>query len=110
MKLLFDQNLSPQLAGLLSDIYPGSTHVYFVGLDQASDAAVWAYARENSYIIVTKDADFSEFGEVWGFPPKVIWLRLGNSRTRQIETVLRLYYENIKKLSEDPDIGVLTLL
>ena len=110
MRLLFDQNLSPYLVRLLSDIYPDSTHVYSVRLDRASDEVVWAYARENNYIIVTKDADFSEFGGVWGFPPKVLWLRLGNSKTRQIEIVLRLHYENIKAMSENPNVGTLTLL
>lgn len=40
MKLLFDQNLAPALVRRLSDIYPHSSHVFFLGLDQASDAEV----------------------------------------------------------------------
>ena len=44
MKLLFDQNLSHRLVGLLSAEFPGSQHVRDAGLAAASDPAVWAYA------------------------------------------------------------------
>ena len=72
MKLLFDQNLSPGLVPRLSRLYPGSVHVYNVGLDRASDAVLWNYARQHEYTIVTQDVDFSEMSDVLGFPPKVI--------------------------------------
>ena len=35
MKLLLDQNISPRLVYLLSDLYPDSLHVVNVGLDRA---------------------------------------------------------------------------
>ena len=38
--MLFDQNLSPRLVGLLSDSYPNSVHVSPIGLDHALDEAV----------------------------------------------------------------------
>jgi predicted nuclease of predicted toxin-antitoxin system len=44
MKLLFDQNLSANLVGLLSDLFPGSVHVQSVGLDCATDDQVWEHA------------------------------------------------------------------
>jgi predicted nuclease of predicted toxin-antitoxin system len=107
--LLFDENLSPRLADRLVDIYPGSTHVSHVGLDQALDKAVWDYARQNDFMIVTKDADFSEMSLVSGFPPKIIWIRRGNCSTRDIETILREGYDAIVALSNDPALGILTL-
>ena len=33
MKLLFDQNLSPRLIGLVADLFPESNHVFQLGLD-----------------------------------------------------------------------------
>ncbi|MEP6685912.1 MAG: DUF5615 family PIN-like protein, partial [Verrucomicrobiota bacterium] len=39
--MLFDQNLSPRLPRLLSDLYPGSTHVREIGLRDATDLAIW---------------------------------------------------------------------
>lgn len=107
--LLFDQNLSPRLVDRLADIYPNSIHVETVGLGTGLDRDVWEYAREHDYIIVTKDVDFSELGLLLGFPPKVIWIRRGNCSTRDIEMLLRENYDSIKALSDDPDMGILTL-
>ena len=46
MRLLLDQNLSPRLLTVLSDLYPGSTHVREVGMQAADDDTVWRYAAE----------------------------------------------------------------
>jgi len=79
--LLFDQNLSPRLVTRLTDVYPNSLHVDTLGLGTSSDRDVWEYARLNAFIIVTKDADFSELSVLLGTPPKVIWIRRGNCYT-----------------------------
>ena len=72
MKLLFDHNLSPRLVNRLGDLYPNSNHLFNLGLDTVEDFIIWQYARDNEFIIVTKDSDFSELSLVGGFPPKVI--------------------------------------
>jgi predicted nuclease of predicted toxin-antitoxin system len=59
---------------------------------------------------VTKDADFSELNTLHGFPPKVIWLQLGNCTTKQVENLLRRYYEAVKRLTESDSIGILSLV
>jgi len=107
--LLFDQHISPRLVNSLVDIYPNSVHVSTIGMSSALDIEVWQYARDNDYMIVTKDADFSEFGVIKGFPPKIIWMRRGNCSTREIETILRENYLAISNLSEDDEVGILTL-
>lgn len=89
MKLLFDQNLSPRLPRLLSDLYPGSIHVRDVGLKDASDTAIWRYAQENKFVIVSKDSDFQQRSLLLGHPPKFIWLRVGNCPVRPIGELLR---------------------
>ncbi len=60
MKLLFDQNLSFRLVKALQVEYPNSQHIRNVGLGEASDDAVWRYAAEHGYTMVTKDADFHQ--------------------------------------------------
>jgi predicted nuclease of predicted toxin-antitoxin system len=107
--LLFDQNISPRLVERLADIYPESVHVYLIGLGDANDIEIWEYAKKNDYMIVTKDADFSELGVVKGFPPKVIWIRRGNCTTKDIENILRENFEQIEFLSEDKNTGILVL-
>jgi len=88
---------------------PDSTHVYLVGLDQASDQAIWHYARLNDFIVVTKDSDYSDLSVLSGYPPKVIWIRRGNCETREIASLLRSDYEAITALYEDAATGILTL-
>ena len=109
MKLLFDQNLSPKLVRRLADLYPDSTHVYLIELDTAPDPIIWEYARDNEFVIVTRDADFSDLNVMLGFPPKVIWIRRGNCTTKEIESMLRSNYQAVRSLAQDEGVGILTL-
>ncbi len=109
MKLLFDQNLSCRLVSRLADICPEASHVSLVGVDRASDDQVWGYARANGYTIVSKDSDFNERSVLLGTPPKVVWLRLGNCTTSQIEATLREHQAEIRAFIEDSTLGVLEL-
>jgi predicted nuclease of predicted toxin-antitoxin system len=78
MKLLFDENLSPKLTRLLAADFPGSAHVRDRGLKGQSDERIWEYAKENGFTLVSKDTDFYLRCLLYGIPPKLIWLRLGN--------------------------------
>ena len=89
MKLLFDENVSHRLVSDLANEYPGSAHVRSVGLRGAEDHQIWDHARMHGFAIVSKDTDFRERSYVEGFPPKIIWLRLGNCSTSEVEEVLR---------------------
>jgi predicted nuclease of predicted toxin-antitoxin system len=89
VKLLFDENLSHRLAESLSEVYPDSAHLRNCGLRGAADEPIWQYARENGFVIVSKDSDFSGRSSLLGSPPKVIWLRIGNCTTVRAEFVLR---------------------
>lgn len=110
MKLLFDQNLSRRLVGLLADVYPDTIHASTLGFSTTADNRIWDYARANDYIVVTKDRDFDELGAVYGFPPKVIWLRLGNCSTFDAELMLRRNYSWIADFSTDDQNRILYLL
>jgi predicted nuclease of predicted toxin-antitoxin system len=109
VKLLFDQNLSPRLVNSVADLYPESQHVYTLGLDEADDRKVWDYAKEQSYCVVTKDADFSDLALLLGQPPKVLWIRRGNCKTSDIEMLLRHSHKDILALGENTVSGVLAL-
>ena len=39
-------------------------------MDKANDTELWNYACDNDYVIVTKDADFSDKSLIHGYPPK----------------------------------------
>ena len=78
MKLLFDENLSPKLPQRLADLFPNSLHVRDIGMQSTIDPIVWDYAKDKDLTIVSKDSDMHDLSLVFGNPPKVIWLRLGN--------------------------------
>ena len=46
--------------------------------------------------MVTKDADFHHRSFLFGSPPKIIWIRLGNCSTRQIAALLADSHEEIE--------------
>ena len=73
------------------------------------DPVIWEYARDNEFLIVTRDADFSDLNVLLGFPPKVIWIRRGNCTTNEIELMLRSNYDSVRTLAQDEGVGILTL-
>jgi predicted nuclease of predicted toxin-antitoxin system len=75
VKLLFDANLSRRIVPLLEDLFPESAHISQVGLaGETADAAIWGYAKQNGFVIVTADADFPRLSDTYGSPPQVVRL------------------------------------
>ena len=109
MKLLFDQNLSPRLVDLLADVFAGSLHVRAAGLDRGTDEAVWQFALDNGFAIVTKDSDFQERSQVSGSAPCVVWIRRGNRSTAEIAAMLRNHAAQISELGREQDAEFLML-
>jgi predicted nuclease of predicted toxin-antitoxin system len=109
MKLLFDENLSPKLTQRLIDIFPNSFHVRDVGMKATIDPMVWDYAKDNSLMIVSKDSDMHDLSLVLGNPPKVIWLRLGNCSTRQVEESLRRNFNALELFYKDDSLSLIAL-
>lgn len=97
MKLLFDQNLSYKLVQNLQNKYPGSKHVYQIGMSEDEDIDIWFYARKLDFTIVTQDNDFYERSLVVGFPPKIILIKTGNAST---EYILHLLIKNEVMINE----------
>jgi len=58
MKVLLDQGLPRSTAAILRQRQLEATHVGEVAMARASDRHIIDYARENSFAIVTLDADF----------------------------------------------------
>jgi predicted nuclease of predicted toxin-antitoxin system len=109
LKLLFDENLAPRVVGTLADVYPGSAHVRNVGLEGFPDTTVWAYAIAHGFVLVTKDEDFHRLSVLHGFPPKVIWIRLGNCSTADIAHLLRIRFEQIVAFAAHEEAAFIAL-
>ena len=109
MRLLFDQNLSRNLVGQVRDAYPESRHVTALDLDTATDREIWDHAREHGYVIVSKDSDFRQLAFLYGPPPKVLWLRVGNASTATVLQVLLDHAEVIEAFAVSEDEALLVL-
>ena len=108
MKLLFDQNLSPGLAVFFAKTFAGSKHLIDFKLETSDDSAVWEFAKNEGFTIVTKDNDFNNLVAFLGFPPKIIWIRRGNCSTADIRELLNSNVEKIKEFILDSSNGILT--
>lgn len=109
MKLLFDQNLSYRLCRTLADLFPESMQVKSAGLEQASDDAIWEFARRGGFAIVTLDADFYDMAALRRSPPKVLWLRCGNQPTATVHDLLHAHAELIASFLESAETDCLEL-
>ncbi|NJN71796.1 MAG: DUF5615 family PIN-like protein, partial [Limnothrix sp. RL_2_0] len=61
------------------------------------------------FMIVSKDADMHDLSLIFRNPPKVVWIRLGNCSTRQVEHLLRREYQTIQLFYEDESSSLLGL-
>ncbi|MDR2971025.1 MAG: DUF5615 family PIN-like protein [Bacteroidales bacterium] len=98
MKILLDANISYKLVNKLKPVFGECNHVDLIGLNiPAQDIDIWEYARNNGYLIITKDGDFLNLLEIKGFPPKVILLKTGNNSSKALMELLI----NIKPMIEE---------
>lgn len=109
MKLLFDQNLSRSLVERLREVFPDSEHVAALGLDTATDREIWDYAREHGHVITSKDSDFRQLAFLYGPPPKVVWLRVGNASTAIILRLILDHAETIEAFAATEDEALLVV-
>jgi predicted nuclease of predicted toxin-antitoxin system len=53
--------------------------------------------------------DFNNMASLYGFPPKIIWIKKGNCNTRQIEALIHNHLEKIISFIKDRENGILIL-
>ena len=59
--------------------------------------------QARGYTVVSKDSDFGQLAFLYGQPPKVIWLRVGNQPTRPIAELLRASVDVIAHFGSNID-------
>ena len=108
MRLIPDENISWRLKKLIPnwDILPANE---IKRSSKLTDFTIWQFAAKNNYTILTFDEDFVELQNLFSFPPKVIWLRTGNTSTNYIATLLIQHEDQINNFLEDTSLGVYEL-
>ncbi len=63
-----------------------------------ADTFIWDYATQNDLVIVTKDTDFSDRMLLASPPPRVVHIRLGNMRLRELHAYLANAWPQVEAL------------
>lgn len=84
MRFLVDAQLPPALARWLASKGHAAEHVADVGLASASDTEIWNHALVVGAVIVSKDEDFAQRKFLASEGPAVVWVRLPNTRRREL--------------------------
>ena len=71
-------------------------HVLDVGLADASDAEIWKHAIRNDCVLISKDEDFFYLANVPSAGARLIWVRLGNCRTKVLLQAIALLWPKIE--------------
>jgi len=110
VKLLFDQNISFRVVKLLEKQFPEARHVKDFNLQFSNYHEIWRFAKENGYHIVTFDADFFDLVTLFGYPPKIIWLRLGNTASNNLANIIISKAEIINSFLKDASYNEIACL
>ena len=101
MRFLVDAQLPPALARWLEDRGYEAGHLFDRGMNGASDREIWFLADREGSVIVTKDEDFATLVHVEEFGPSIVWVRLGNTRKRELlasfEAMIDLIVDELEK-------------
>lgn len=82
MKFLIDNQLPHQLGQLFSDRGHIAVHVSDLNFQRSDDLTIWELSKSSGFVLITKDEDFVFLANRPGDQGQVIWIRLGNCRTR----------------------------
>jgi len=96
VKLFFDQNISYRILKKIENSFPNSIHASTAGLNGKPDMEIRQFCKLHNFTIVTFDADFYELANLFGHPPKIIWIRTGNMSTNNIGKIINEYAKEIK--------------
>jgi predicted nuclease of predicted toxin-antitoxin system len=84
MRFLVDAQLPPALARWLVTRGHEAQHLVDIGMQGASDRTIWDIAQRTDSIIISKDEDFALRKTLDRSGPPVVWVRLPNSRRREL--------------------------
>ena len=102
MKLLVDMNLSPSWVGRLAQRGFDAVHWSTIGVATAPDEALLSWARDNGFVVLTNDLDFSAIlAATSGSAPSVVQLRmqdlLSETSMSVIASALERHREHIEE-------------
>jgi predicted nuclease of predicted toxin-antitoxin system len=107
MIFLLDANIPPSLAEDISGYEVIHVNSFPMGTS-TSDSEINEYSFKNNCILITKDSDFYDSFILSKRPPKLILVKLGNLRVRELRSFFRKNWIQIQNLIKDHSLIVLT--
>lgn len=99
MKVWLDAQLSPATATWMREaLGVDAIALRDLGLRDASDAQIFEAARHAGAVVLTKDIDLVELLERHGPPPRIVWLRCGNTSNARLREILTALWPDAHRL------------
>jgi predicted nuclease of predicted toxin-antitoxin system len=105
VKFLIDAHLPPSLCRVLADRGHDAIHTSELPAGNATtDEALRTVAIEQERVLVTKDLDFFDGLVLRGAPPKLVLVRCGNLRKRDVIALVLAQLDRIATGLDDGDL------
>jgi predicted nuclease of predicted toxin-antitoxin system len=97
VKWLVDAQLPPSLCDWVRERNDDAIHVSEIsdGLS-LQDETIWNLAKREEFVIISKDRDFFERSIVFGSPPQVVHLDVGNCSNEKLYSLLHQHWGEIR--------------
>jgi len=103
--LWIDAQLPPAIAGWIAGTYAvEAIAVRDLGLRDAEDMEIFQAAKTVNAVVMTKDRDFVDLLQRHGPPPRVIWIRCGNTSNGRLRDTLAATLQDALDLSHAGEI------
>jgi len=96
VKFLVDNQLPAALARFLASRGVDCQHVLDIDLGDASDAEIWDHASRSNGVVISKDEDFLYLANAPSAKARLIWIRLGNCRTKALLAAVERLWSRIE--------------
>jgi len=106
VKFLIDNQLSRALSEFFRVRGLDCRHVVDVGLGSASDLDICRYARSEGRTIISKDEDFFYIASQPSSAIALIWVRLGNCRTKALIASFEQLWPRIERALNAGDVVI----
>lgn len=106
MTIWLDAHISPGVAAWINENFSYEAHsLRGMGLRDAKDAEIFEAARTANAIIISKDSDFLDLIGKFGSPPKLIYLRCGNTTNQRLREIFGVHLQNaLQQLSNGESV------
>lgn len=106
---IIDNNLSYKIKKPLIPYFPGIIHVTDIIGNDSDDIQIWDIAKAKNLHILSKDRDFITIQTKNGFPPKILWMNIGNCKTKLVVSLLMQFKNEIHSFAKSVNIGILRI-